>query len=86
MRKVCKKNGAETFIDDPYVSDRYIGYQKMFDVKEYDAVIVMTPHDTFLKTYPVKSFNDQCVIVDIWKLFEESSMSKSGIYKVGDII
>jgi UDP-N-acetyl-D-mannosaminuronic acid dehydrogenase len=84
MRKVCKKNGAETFMDDPYVSDSVLGYQKMFDIKDYDAVVVMTPHDTFLQTYPIKSFREDCIIADIWKLYPESEMSNSGIYRVGD--
>jgi UDP-N-acetyl-D-mannosaminuronic acid dehydrogenase len=85
MKKVCKKNGAAAYIWDPFVrtSDQDI---KRFDTAtEYDAVIVMTPHSGMDASWPLSKFRKDCVVADIWKMYPESKLSKSGIYRVGDI-
>jgi UDP-N-acetyl-D-mannosaminuronic acid dehydrogenase len=85
MKKVCKKNGATAYMWDPYVrtSDQDI---KRFDTAtEYDAVIVMTPHSGMDASWPLYKFRKDCIVADIWKMYPESKLSNSGIYKVGDI-
>ena len=85
MKKVCKKNGAAAYMWDPYVrtSDQDI---KRFDTAtEYDAVIVMTPHSGMDASWPLYKFRKDCIVADIWKMYPESKLSNSGIYKVGDI-
>lgn len=85
MKKVCKKNGAAAYIWDPHVrtSDKDI---KRFDTAtEYDAVIVMTPHSGMEESWPLYKFRKDCIVADIWKMYPESKLSKSGIYRVGDI-
>lgn len=83
MKKVCKKNGAEVYMWDDYVpwpKDKGFPYREHFD-----AVIVMTPHTGTEKKWPLNDFNDDCIMADIWKMYPESKLSKSGIYRVGDI-
>jgi UDP-N-acetyl-D-mannosaminuronic acid dehydrogenase len=85
MKKVCKKNGAAAYIWDPFVrtSDQDI---KRFDTAtEYDAVIVMTPHSGMDASWPLYKFRKECIVADIWKMYPESKLSSSGIYRVGDI-
>lgn len=79
MKKVCKKHGVEPYLTDPYV----VNTKHPPDVKDFDAVIVMTPHDEF-KDLSVKNFNDHCIIADVWKFFDESKQTVSGFYTVGD--
>jgi UDP-N-acetyl-D-mannosaminuronic acid dehydrogenase len=87
MRKVCKKNGVDCWLADPYYIEDYVSFP---DESEFDAVIVMTPHDEFIDAkemaYSVSLFNNDCVIADIWKMFPESQLSNTGIYKVGDML
>lgn len=83
MKKVCKKNGAEVYMWDDYVpwpKDKSFPYREHFD-----AVIVMTPHTGTEAKWPLDGFNDDCIIADIWKMYPESKLSNSGIYRVGDI-
>ena len=58
--------------------------------KTFDAVIVMTPHDEFIDSmemgYILKDFSYNCIMADVWKLFPESQLSNTGIYKVGDML
>lgn len=83
MKKVCKKNGAEVYMWDDYVS---WPKNKSFPYRDYfDAVIVMTPHTGTEAKWPLNGFNDDCIMVDIWKMYPESKLSNSGIYRVGDI-
>lgn len=85
MKKVCKKNGAAAYIWDPFVrtSDQDI---KRFDTAtEYDAVIVMTPHSGMDASWSLYKFRKDCIVADIWKMYPESKLSNSGIYRVGDI-
>ena len=81
MRKVCIKNGAEVDMVDP-LSDRDLPEPK-FDNKDYDAIVVMTPHDVFKMT-DLRSYNKDCIIADVWKFFDISKDTQSGIYKLGD--
>lgn len=85
MRKVCKKHGVESFMVDPlHIEDLQIPKESKFD-----AVIVMTPHDEFTDpnemNYKVSAFRKDCIVVDLWKMFPESKLSNTGIYKVGDV-
>lgn len=83
MKKVCKKNGAEVYMWDDFVPPPK---NKSFPYREhYDAVIVMTPHTGTEKKWPLNDFSDDCIIADIWKMYPESKLSNSGIYRVGDI-
>ena len=86
MRKVCKKHGVKAYIVDPFhIEDMHFPTRDIFD-----AVIVMTPHDEFIDpdelNYKVEQFNQECIIADVWKMFPESKLSKTGIYKVGDML
>ncbi len=83
MRKVCRKNGVRSWLVDPYWSeDVYLPFEN-----EFDAVIVMTPHDEFMDgkemAYNISLFRKDCIIADVWKMFPESELSNTGIYKVG---
>ena len=85
MKKICKKNGTEAYMWDPHArtSDQDI---KRFDTAtEYDAVIVMTPHSGMEESWPLYKFRTDCIVADIWKMYPESKLSNSGIYRVGDI-
>ena len=81
MRKVCKKHGVEVDMWDPFIeADMWMIPQ------EVDAVIVMTPHtgtDTF---WPLIGFREDCIVADLWKVYPESKLSNTGIYKVGDTL
>lgn len=83
MKKVCYKNGAEVDMVDP-LSDRELPLPK-FSNQQYDAVILMTPHDVFRVTN-LKTFREDCIMADVWKFFEESKDTQSGIYKIGDVL
>jgi UDP-N-acetyl-D-mannosaminuronic acid dehydrogenase len=79
MRKVCKKHGVKVDMWDPFIeADTWMIPQ------EVDAVIVMTPHTGTESEWPLDWFREDCIIADIWKLYPESEMSNSGIYRVGD--
>jgi len=85
MKKVCKKHGVTSWMVDPmHIEDMNIPNNSVMD-----AVIVMTPHDDFLNPetfeYKVKKFKKECIIADLWKMFPESKISNTGIYKVGDV-
>jgi UDP-N-acetyl-D-mannosaminuronic acid dehydrogenase len=86
MRKVCKKHGVESYMLDPYVIPQYEHYDETW----FDAVIVMTPHDEFIDPkdmdFQVSRFRKDCIIADVWKMFPESKLSNTGIYKVGDML
>jgi hypothetical protein len=45
----------------------------------------MTPHTGTEKKWPLNDFDDDCIMADIWKMYPESKLSNSGIYRVGDI-
>ena len=83
MKKVCIKNGAEVDIVDP-IADRELPAQK-FSASEYDAVILMTPHNIFGITN-LSLYRKDCVMADVWKFFNESKETQSGIYKLGDVL
>lgn len=79
MKKVLKKHGVTVDMIDPFVGP-YIC--KTFD--KYDAVIVMTPHTKFEENFTPGMFGPQCVIADVWKMWNLSKNTKNGIYKMGD--
>ena len=83
MRKVCTKHGVRSVMTDPHVDD--LSHHRHLDSNEFDAVVVMTPHDEFREEYPLCCFKPDCIIADIWKLYDESKGSATGIYKVGDV-
>ena len=85
MKKVCKKNGAAAYMWDPYVRTSEQDIKRFDTATEYDAVIVMTPHSGMDASWPLYKFRKDCIVADIWKMYPESKLSSSGIYRVGDI-
>jgi UDP-N-acetyl-D-mannosaminuronic acid dehydrogenase len=83
MRKVCRKHGVETWMDDKFYIDPLA---KFPDANTFDAVIVMTPHTGTEKDWPLNKFRQDCIVADVWKMFPESKLSNTGIYKVGDML
>lgn len=83
MKKVCYKHGAEVDMVDP-LSDVDLPLPK-FSNQQYDAVILMTPHDVF-RTTNLELYREDCIIADVWKFFELSKDTQSGIYKLGDML
>lgn len=83
MKKVCYKNGAEVDMIDP-LADKPLPLPK-FSNQQYDAVIIMTPHDVFRKTN-LNLYREDCIIADVWKFFDLSKDTQSGIYKLGDML
>jgi UDP-N-acetyl-D-mannosaminuronic acid dehydrogenase len=81
MRKVCKKHGVESDMWDPFIKADL--WMKCGDV---DAVIVMTPHTDTTINWAPRMFRKDCIIADLWKVFPESKLSNTGIYKVGDML
>lgn len=81
MRKVCKKNGVSSFMWDPFV----IVDIAMPGASDYDAVIVMTPHTETQNVWPLREFKKDCIVADLWKIYPESKLSNTGIYKIGDL-
>jgi UDP-N-acetyl-D-mannosaminuronic acid dehydrogenase len=82
MRKVCTKHGVTSFMWDSLV----IVDEKLPGDQDYDAVIVMTPHSDIPGIWPVRNFRKDCIIADVWKMYPESKLSNTGIYKVGDML
>jgi UDP-N-acetyl-D-mannosaminuronic acid dehydrogenase len=82
MKKVCKKHGVESWIADPFA----IVDDVMPATTEPDAVIVMTPHTDTHISWPLNEFKKDCIVADIWKMYPESKLSNTGIYKVGDML
>jgi UDP-N-acetyl-D-mannosaminuronic acid dehydrogenase len=82
MRKVCKKHGVKSWMWDPFV----VVDQNLPSAKDYDAVIVMTPHSDTEKMWPIWDFRKDCTIVDLWKIYPRSKISNTGIYRNGDIL
>ena len=80
MRKVCKKHGVESDMWDPFVKA-----DKCMIPQEADAVIVMTPHTGMDSEWPLDWFRQDCIVADLWKMYPESKLSMTGIYKVGDV-
>lgn len=80
MKKVFNKHGVACFILDPYVPPQTL----MPGFDEYDAVVVMTPHTFFIEKLTPGMFGPQCVIADVWKMWDLSKKTKNGIYKIGD--
>ena len=81
MKKVCKKHGVKAWMVDPY----YIAGESPPPFQDYDAVIVMTPHTVFADYCKLDMFKEGCIVADLWKMFPESKLSNTGIYKVGDV-
>ena len=80
MRKVCKKHGVESDMWDPFVKA-----DTCMIPQEADAVIVMTPHTGMDSEWPLDWFRQDCIVADLWKMYPESKLSMTGIYKVGDV-
>ena len=66
---------------DPYVPELSKWRE---NANNYDAVVVMTPHEMFKSYYGPSMFGPQCVIADVWKMWDLSKSTKNGIYKMGD--
>jgi UDP-N-acetyl-D-mannosaminuronic acid dehydrogenase len=81
MRKVCKKHGVESWMWDPFVTEE----KEYPSTHDYDAVIVMTPHTGMDKSWSLDMFKKDCIVADLWKMYPESKLSKTGIYKIGDV-
>ncbi len=71
----------ESWIADPFA----IVDDVMPATTEPDAVIVMTPHTDTHISWPLNEFKKDCIVADIWKMYPESKLSNTGIYKVGDV-
>jgi UDP-N-acetyl-D-mannosaminuronic acid dehydrogenase len=82
MRKVCKKHGVQTWLWDPFVTED----SNFLSPERYDAVIVMTPHTETNNVWRLKQFKYECIVADLWKVFPESELSNTGIYKVGEYV
>ena len=82
MKKVCIKHGAEVDMVDP-LSDRELPQPK-YSHSDYDAVIVMTPHDVF-NLMDLTLLKKDCIMADVWKFFDLSKDTQSGIYRIGDV-
>ena len=82
MKKVCIKNGADVDMVDP-LADRLLPEPK-YSHSDYDAVIVMTPHDVF-QLMDLTLLKKDCIMADVWKFFDTSKNTQSGIYKIGDV-
>ena len=82
MRKVCKKHGVQSYMWDPFVVED----RNLPSSIDYDAVIVMTPHTDTKLLWPLKEFRTDCIVADIWKMYPESELSNTGIYKIGDML
>jgi UDP-N-acetyl-D-mannosaminuronic acid dehydrogenase len=86
FKKICHINGVNTICVDPY-----LGYNDMstIDWFDIDAVVVMTPHKSFINDFE-KVIKKKCgaytIISDIWKLFPDSQKSKNGIYELGEVL
>ena len=77
MRKVCKKHGVEVDMWDPFIeADMWMIPQ------EVDALIVMTPHTGTDEQWPLNWFRPDCVVADLWKVYPQSKLSNTGIYKL----
>jgi UDP-N-acetyl-D-mannosaminuronic acid dehydrogenase len=81
MVKVCKKHGVESWMWDPFITEE----KEYPSTHDYDAVIVMTPHTGMDKSWSLDMFRQDCIVADLWKMYPESKLSKTGIYKVGDV-
>lgn len=86
MKKVCKKHGVTAYMWDPYVEQSNEDKKMFLEGIVIDAVVVMTPHTEFEKTWYIQQFQRNCIIADLWKMFPESKLSNTGIYKVGDML
>lgn len=83
MKKVCIKHGAEVDMIDP-IADKQLPMAK-FNNNDYDAVVVMTPHSVFRLT-DLSTFSKDCIMADVWKFFDTSKDTQSGIYRIGDVL
>ena len=81
MAKVFRKHGVAVSMLDPFLPEE----EPMPAFEDYDAVVVMTPHDKFKELYRPTMFKKDCVIADVWKMWDESSRTTNGIYKAGDL-
>ena len=82
MRNVYRKN-----LKKPKLLPRTIAYDPKAVTaiaNPVDAVVIMTPHNFFKDNYYPHMFNKECIIADVWKMWETSKKTKNGIYKVGD--
>lgn len=91
MKKICEKNGINVTCYDPFLP--YASNNAWFDQernwKNMDAIILMTPHTEFkniLENEILKEARPNCVVADIWKFWYKSKYTKTGIYKVNNIV
>lgn len=85
MRKVAIKNGCDVICIDPFIA-KY--RTENLTPIQYDAIILMTPHDKF-KDWLSENLSylmQDTVIVDMWKHFPESKKTTNGIYLIKDIV
>jgi UDP-N-acetyl-D-mannosaminuronic acid dehydrogenase len=80
MKKVLKKHGVEVDMLDPFIKNLQPS-DSTFET--YDAVIVMTPHDMFKDYYGPHMFRKDCIVADVWKMWDKSKETKNGIYRAG---
>ncbi|MEX0598436.1 MAG: nucleotide sugar dehydrogenase [Candidatus Paceibacterota bacterium] len=82
MKKLLKSKGVSDIICyDPYWIDSD-PFPNNFD--NIDAIIIMTPHKVFKTLFESQNIIEKlpldAIIIDPWKLLDESKGSKSGIY------
>lgn len=78
--KICKRHGIEYALFDPYIAHQD-NVWPTYEVKDYDAFVVMTPHRQFQKFYDEHiSKNTNVLIADAWKFLDKSKTTNSGIF------
>lgn len=78
--KICKRHGIAYAFFDPYIAHPD-NVWPTHDINDYDAFVVMTPHNQFKKFYDEHiSKKTNILIADAWKFLDESKKTKSGIF------
>lgn len=78
--KICKRHGVHYHFIDPYVQ-HVDNVWYTYDVEDYDAFVVMTPHTVFQKIFDDKiKLCKGAVIADAWKFLDLSKETTDGVY------
>ena len=80
--KICKRHGVEYAFFDPYIS-HVDNVWPTYDIDDYDAFVVMTPHKQFQKFYDDHiSKQHDIIIADGWKYLNSSKETIDGVYVI----
>lgn len=80
LKKQLEARNYELVLVEPNLE----GYSSLSDIKDCDAVILMSPHDEFKDLGKIISMvnNPECLYVDIWGVWEEMKYSSdNGFFK-----